>query len=203
MACSNNDQQNENDHKEDVSDENSVTQPENDDVSNEDDEVDQYKGVLESEEQEANDSEEKLSKENRGDQSESTENDPLTYFSTAEIEYARVWLQLGDTQDIDELIVKEISAGEPLNPADETSLYYPEDVIQLTGSRLVEGSITYSGNGDGTINLYKKVPARWDGKNPAGEEAYQIIIDDIERKAIDVGDDEKVEDLIYKLEIHS
>ncbi|WP_289889940.1 hypothetical protein [Virgibacillus pantothenticus] len=45
--------------------------------------------------------------------------------------------------------VRHIPAGTPLNPDDETSVNYPEDVIQLVGSRLVDGS-TYSSNVDGT-----------------------------------------------------
>ncbi|API92415.1 hypothetical protein KM914_11270 [Virgibacillus pantothenticus] len=66
------------------------------------------------------------------------------------MEYARVWLQLGEIKDVDELNVRHIPAGTPLNPDDETSVNYPEDVIQLAGSRLVDGSVTYSSNGDGT-----------------------------------------------------
>lgn len=64
---------------------------------------------------------------------------------------------------IDELKVEHISKGTPLNPDDETSIDYPEDVIQLSGTRLVDGVITYSGNGNGTVNIYN-VPKRWDDK---------------------------------------
>lgn len=134
------------------------------------------------------------------DASDNGGNDALAEHSSEEIEYARIWLQLGDTQEIDELNVQHFSSGEPLNPDDETSIDYPEDVIQLSGSRLVEGSITYSGNGDGTIKLYK-IPQRWDGKNPAGEDAYKQIIEDTEQVSIDTGDDKKVEALIKKLNI--
>src|SRR5690606_31259373 len=76
------------------------------------------------------------------------EKDPLDEYSHEQIEYARVWLQLGPNPDIDELNVLHIPAGTPLNPDDETSANYPEDVIQLAGSRLIDGSVTYSGNGD-------------------------------------------------------
>lgn len=82
-------------------------------------------------------------------------------YSSEKIEYARVWLQLGPNQEIDELYVRHISAGEPINPNDDTSASYPEDVTQLAGSRLVDGSVTYHGNGDGTIHVYN-VPLRWD-----------------------------------------
>ncbi|TWT25456.1 hypothetical protein FQV30_13210 [Planomicrobium sp. CPCC 101110] len=126
----------------------------------------------------------------------------LSQYSSEEIEYARVWLQLGANQDIDGLYVQPIPAGEPLNPDDETSGTYPEDVIQLAGSRLVDGSITYSGNGDGTINVYN-VPLRWDGEYPAGEEFYAEIIDNTELVAVDVGGDEEVIRLIKLLNIES
>jgi len=132
------------------------------------------------------------------DSENSTEKDALSQYSSQEIEYARVWLQLGPNQELDELNVLHIPAGTPLNPDDETSLTYPEDVIQLAGSRLVDGSVTYSGNGDGTINVYN-VPLRWDGQYPAGEEFYQELIDNTELVAIDTGDVEQVIRLIKLL----
>lgn len=95
------------------------------------------------------------------------ENETLSQYSSQQIEYARVWMQLGPNQDLDELYVRHIPAGTPLNPEDETSADYPEDVIQLAGSRLADGSVTYKGNGDGTVNVYN-VPLRWDGQYPAG-----------------------------------
>lgn len=127
--------------------------------------------------------------------SQSKENNTLADHSSEEIEYARVWLQLGPNQEIDELNVRHIPAGTPLNSDDETSAGYPEDVIQLSGSRLVDGSITYSGNGDGTINIYN-VPLRWDGEYPAGEAFYIDIIENTDQAYIDPGEDEKVIELI-------
>jgi hypothetical protein len=124
----------------------------------------------------------------------------LSEYSSAEIEYARVWLELGPNQELDELNVRHISAGEPINPNDETSLSYPEDVIQLAGSRLVDGSVLYSGNGDGTVNVYH-VPLRWDGEYPAGEEFYQEIIDNTKLESISPGNDEEVLELINLLNI--
>lgn len=128
------------------------------------------------------------------------ESSPLSAYSNEQIEYARVWLQLGPNQELDELNVRHIPAGEPLNPDDETSAVYPEAVIQLAGARLVDGSVTYSGNGDGTINIYN-VPLRWDGQYPAGEEFYQEIIDHRETLYVQVGEDEDVITLIEKLNI--
>ncbi|WP_033542872.1 hypothetical protein [Planococcus sp. CAU13] len=132
--------------------------------------------------------------------SEEASGSGLDAYSSEEIEYARVWLQLGPNQDIDGLYVKKIPLGTPLNPDDETSAEYPEDVIQLAGSRLVDGSVTYSGNGDGTVNVYK-VPLRWDGEYPAGEDFYKSLIVDTELVTIDVGEDEEVIRLIELLEI--
>ena len=126
--------------------------------------------------------------------------DALASYSSEQIEYARVWLQLGPNQDIDALYVKHIPAGTPLNPDDETSGTYPEDIIQLAGSRLVDGSVTYSGNGDGTVNVYN-VPLRWDGEYPAGKEFYDELIEDTELVEIGVGEDEEVVRLIELLEM--
>ncbi|MDQ0428513.1 putative small lipoprotein YifL [Planomicrobium stackebrandtii] len=131
---------------------------------------------------------------------ETNSEDALSEYSSEEVEYARVWLQLGPNQEIDGLYVQTIPAGTPLNPDDDTSAAYPEDVIQLAGSRLVDGSVTYSGNGDGTINLYS-VPLRWDGEYPAGEDFYNDIIENTELVAIDPGEDERVIRLIELLEI--
>lgn len=52
-------------------------------------------------------------------------------------------------------------------------------------------SVTYSSNGDGTINVYN-VPLRWDGNYPAGEEFYIDIIDQTKSVYIDLENDEEV-----------
>lgn len=119
----------------------------------------------------------------------------FSQYSSEQIEFARVWLQLAPNKDIDELNVLHIPAGTSLNPDDGTSSSYPEDVIQLAGSRLVDGSVTYSGNGDGTINVYN-VPLRWDGKYPAGEKFYIDIIENTKLVYINPRLDEKIVELI-------
>jgi len=137
---------------------------------------------------------------NDGSDNQSDEKgDALAAYSAEEIEYARVWLQVGENQDIDKLYVKQILAGEPLNPDDEKSVDYQEDVVQLTGTRLVDGTVTYSSNGDGTINVYD-VPNRWDGKNMM-EDVYKQIINNTEEVVININNDEKVEALIKKIEM--
>lgn len=134
---------------------------------------------------------------NAGDQKDK---EALSGYASEQIEYARVWLQLGANQDIDGLYVRHIPAGTPLNPDDETSADYPEDVIQLAGSRIVDGSVTYSGNGDGTIDVYN-VPLRWDGQYPAGEQFYQEMIKKTKLVYVDPGDDEKIIELIRLLKV--
>lgn len=81
------------------------------------------------------------------------------------------------------------------------NLYIKEDVIQLTGSRLVDGSVTYSGNGDGTINIYN-IPLRWDGKYPAGKDFYSRILQSTKLVPIDTGHDQKIIQLIKLQNVH-
>lgn len=125
----------------------------------------------------------------------------LFKYSSNEIEYARVWLSLGSNQEIDELNVQEIPAGTAINPDDEASAVYPENVLQLTGSRLVDGSVTYSGYGDGTINVYN-VPTRWETNTPEElDESYmqehtENIIEDTETIYAEPGNDNEVIQLI-------
>ncbi|MDN3438379.1 hypothetical protein QMA04_09760 [Planococcus sp. APC 3900] len=128
--------------------------------------------------------------------------DALSAYSSEQIEYARVWRQLGPNQEIDGLYVQQIPEGTPLNPDDDTSAAYPEPVIQLAGSRLVDGSVTYSSNGDGTINLYN-VPLRWDGEYPAGEEFYNDMIENTEVVEIEPGGNEGIIRLIELIENQS
>jgi hypothetical protein len=124
----------------------------------------------------------------------------LSSYSSEQIEYARIWLQLGPNQEIEELNVLHIPAGTPINPDDNTSAVYPENVIQLAGSRLVDGSITYSGNGDGTINVYN-VPLRWDGNYPAGEDFYTDIIKNTKLVSVELGDNERIIELIKLIKV--
>lgn len=140
--------------------------------------------------------------------SETTTN-PLAQYSSEQIEYARVWLLLGPNPAIDELHVQHIQAGSPLDPEDDTSVTYPEDVIQLRGSRLVDGMVTYSGNGDGTINVYN-VPISWYGGFPSEDidkekvrEDMKNIIEHPELVYVDPGDDAKIIELIEMLNVHN
>lgn len=126
---------------------------------------------------------------------------PLSEYTNEQIEYARIWLQLGPNQDINELNVIKIPSGTAINPNDELSAKYPTDVIQLSGSRLVDGSITYKSNGNGTITIYD-VPLRWESsivenKNEDNVSVYtQDIINQAHEVSIEPGNPEEVEALI-------
>ncbi|WP_045926062.1 hypothetical protein [Bacillus siamensis] len=123
-------------------------------------------------------------------------------YSPLQIEYARVWLQLGENQLIDELNVRRIPAGALVNPDDHTSARYPEDVTQLAGSRLVDGSVTYSSNGDGTIQVYN-VPLRWESSEKCVmKEVTEEMIRHTKKVYVDTGDNEKIRRLIKIMSIH-
>ncbi|MGD1415736.1 MULTISPECIES: hypothetical protein [Bacillus] len=147
----------------------------------------------------------KASNETTSEEEKFKEDNVLAAYSSEKIEYARVWLQLGPNQEIDELHVRHISAGEPINPNDDTSASYPEDVTQLAGSRLVDGSVTYHGNGDGTIHVYN-VPLRWDSADNLEKgvmrEVTESIIKNTKKVYVDTGDDEKIKRLITIMMIH-
>ncbi|MCA1060354.1 hypothetical protein LCL96_15555 [Rossellomorea aquimaris] len=131
-----------------------------------------------------------------------SEEDPLATYPSDKIEYARVWLQVIGNQDVEELNVRHISAGENLNPYDEESVSYPEDVIVLSGKAMADGVVTYSGNGDGTINVYD-VPSHWptsEQLKESMEEYTQGIVEGAEKVSVDAGEDEEVIGLIEKME---
>lgn len=132
----------------------------------------------------------------------------LSAYSSEEIEYARVWQQLGPNQNIDTLYVTKFSKGTPINPNHEdASATYPEDVIMLQGSRVVDGAVTYSGNGDGTINVYK-VPARWNDNLGAKvdkneiKESTEMIAKDTEKVSIKAFANDDTVELIKKVKIN-
>ncbi|MFG6147378.1 hypothetical protein [Halobacillus sp. B23F22_1] len=183
-------------------------------ASEEDKAKDEESDDSDAEENNSNDTE----KEDSEDTSSEEPNDENTYekeeqaldgYSSEEIEYARVWRQLGSHQDIEQLSVEHIPAGTPLNPDEEISLSYPEDVVKLRGSRLVDGEgVIYSGNGDGTINVYD-VPIRWYGGFPRPDhlddddvlEDMEDMINNTEEVYIEPGNDEEIIKIIKKINI--
>lgn len=138
---------------------------------------------------------------------EEAEEVDLSQYSSEDIEYARIWLQLGLNQEIDELNVTIIPAGSPIHPTFEQSALYPEDVVQLTGPRLIDGSVIYSSNGDGTINIYH-VPLRWEANTPEDFDEEDMIIftesivENTELIEVEVGEDQEVIELIKKIKKH-
>ncbi|WP_431803106.1 hypothetical protein [Halobacillus andaensis] len=158
------------------------------------------------------DSEDTSSEETKDENRENTyekEEQALDEYSSKEIEYARVWRQLGSHQGIEQLSVEHIPAGTPLNPDEEISLDYPEDVVKLRGSRLVDGEgVIYSSNRDGTINVYD-VPIRWYGGFPRPEkfddedvlEDMEDMINNTEEVYVEPGNDEETINLIEKINI--
>jgi hypothetical protein len=154
-----------------------------------------------SEEAEPADSDTEPSAQSGDNQSKSTEETTLSQYSSKEIEYARVWLQVIGNKDATEINVRQISAGEAVNPYDEDSAVYPENVIVLAGDIMADGTVTYSGNGDGTINIYN-IPSHWPSAQQlevSMKEYTEKIISNTEKVYINPGDDEAVLELIEKL----
>src|SRR5699024_9814679 len=72
------------------------------------------------------------------EESSREESDILADYSIEEIEYVRVWLQMIDNNEIDELHVDHISAGEPINQYNDDSVNFPKDVIMLSGKIIAD-----------------------------------------------------------------
>lgn len=124
-------------------------------------------------------------------------------YTKEQIEYASIWYHLGENQAIDEFNVLLIPKGTPLNAQDPKSGVYPEDVVQLTGSRLIDGSITYSKKDEDTINIYK-VPTRWDGDYTKIDATfYADIIEETRTGSIRETDLSKLESILHNISVYS
>lgn len=130
----------------------------------------------------------------------------LNNYSAEEIEYARVWNQLGpmknDMKGMDSLNVQQIPKGSKVNPQAEDSAVYQEDVVKLDAPMRAGGSVTYSSNGDGTINVYNKVPYDWRNSTDHADmkaATTQVIEEDIETVTVDTGNDKTIADLAGKV----
>lgn len=177
---------------------------ETDSTDKEEDKTESTTGTEDSKKDESNDI---SSKDKESNKISKDENVDLSKYSSKEIEYARVWYQLAPNQQIDKMYVRKISAGTPINPNHEdVSANYPEDVIQLEGTRLVDGAVTYSGNGDGTITVYN-VPARWNEKLSGEVDKEEIkkttedIIKNTKKVYIDPVANKEIIELINKMQI--
>ncbi|MGD6968729.1 hypothetical protein ACQCVP_20125 [Rossellomorea vietnamensis] len=138
---------------------------------------------------------------NENTSADSTESEALSGYSAEEIEYARVWLQIVGNPDIEELNVVHISAGDQVNPYDDDSVNYPKEVISLGGKVMADGTVTYSGNGDGTINVYN-LPSHWPSNkqiDTSMEEYTKDIITNTKQVYIEPRSDEEISTLIEKI----
>lgn len=129
----------------------------------------------------------------------------LTQFNSEQIEYARVWNQLGplknNMEGMNELNVTKIAKGSKVNPNVKNSAVYPEDVVKLAAPMKAGGSVTYSSNGDGTINVYKNVPYNWvdfDSSDKA-DATKEAISKNIQTVKIKPTDNEQIAQLASKI----
>jgi len=131
------------------------------------------------------DQEIKNNESNESHQSTDKNKSYLNNFSSEKIEYARVWYQListkNDLKGIRNVYVTKIPKGSKVNPQAQDSAVYKEDVVKLEAPMKAGGSVTYSSNGDGSINVYNSIPYKWE--NPQNSDYSQM--DKITRKAIE------------------
>lgn len=117
-------------------------------------------------EQNDNEKQEKNNDSNKNQQSTDKNKSYLNNFNSEEIEYARVWYQLiskrNDLKGIRNVYVTEIPKGSKVNPQAPNSAIYKEKVVKLEAPMRAGGSVTYSSNGDGTINVYNSIPYKWE-----------------------------------------
>jgi hypothetical protein len=123
---------------------------------------------------------------NKKQQSTDKNKSYLNNFNSKEIEYARVWYQListrNDLKGIKNVYVTEIPKGSKVNPqAKKNSAIYKKKVVKLEAPMRAGGSVTYSSNGDGTINVYNNIPYKWE--NSQNSDYSQM--NKIKKKAIE------------------
>lgn len=149
--------------------------------------------------EDADDEEDSDADDESGENDEENASGDLDDYNAQEIEYARVWLEVNGDEDIDTLQARYISSGEPVNSDASESADYPEEVIRLTADS--DDIVTYSGNGDGTLNLYD-VPSDWEDVSDDDMEKYtEDIIGDTESVSIDPNEDDVVIKMIKKLDM--
>lgn len=136
-------------------------------------------------EQNDNKKQEKNNDSNENQQSTDKKKSYLNNFNSEEIEYARVWYQListrYDLKGIRDVYVTEIPKGSKVNPQAQNSAVYKENVVKLEAPMRAGGSITYSSNGDGTINVYNNIPYKWE----SSQTSDYSQMDKVTRKAIE------------------
>ncbi len=87
-------------------------------------------------------------------------------------------------------IFKESLLARPLFHLSPIVLLFPEDVIQLSGGRKIDGSVTYGSNHNGTINLYN-VPNNLSGNYKSAGTPEETLQDESQKvlttKLVSVG----------------
>lgn len=171
VSCNNNDSEHHNDNN--SSDTNTSENKDNETPN----EIDEKTNTSDSEdnsessnkqnkEQNDNKKQEKNNHSNKNQQSTDKNKSYLNNFNSEEIEYARVWYQListrNDLKGIRNVYVTEIPKGSKVNPQAQNSAIYKEKVVKLEAPMRAGGSVTYSSNGDGTINVYNNIPYKWE-----------------------------------------
>ena len=190
VSCNNNDSEHHNDNN---SSDTNTSENKDNEASNEIDEKTNTSDSADNSEssnkqnKEKNDNkkQEKNNDSNKKQQSTDKNKSYLNNFNSKEIEYARVWYQListrNDLKGIKNVYVTEIPKGSKVNPQAKNSAIYKEKVVKLEAPMRAGGSITYSSNGNGTINVYNNVPYNWE--SPQNSDYSQM--DKITRKTIE------------------
>lgn len=171
VSCNNNDSEHHNDNN--SSDTNTSENKDNETPN----EIDEKTNTSDSEdnsessnkqnkEQNDNKKQEQNDDSNKNQQSTDKNKSYLNNFNSEEIEYARVWYQListrNDLKGIRNVYVTKIPKGSKVNPQAQNSAIYKEKVVKLEAPMRAGGSVTYSSNGDGTINVYNNIPYKWE-----------------------------------------
>lgn len=171
VSCNNNDSEHHNDNN--SSDTNTSESKDNETPN----EIDEKTNTSDSEdnsessnkqnkEQNDNKKQEQNDDSNKNQQSTDKNKSYLNNFNSEEIEYARVWYQListrNDLKGIRNVYVTKIPKGSKVNPQAQNSAIYKEKVVKLEAPMRAGGSVTYSSNGDGTINVYNNIPYKWE-----------------------------------------
>ncbi|MEB7461557.1 hypothetical protein NGC05_02555 [Staphylococcus succinus] len=147
--------------------------------------------------------------EEKGISKEGKKESYLNYFSTKEIEYARIWYQLRvSNYNVDPtmpIYINKIAKGSKVNPQAKDSAVYKEDVTTIASSHSAIGSITYSSNGDGTINLYKNVPYKWESPQVSdyshmAEVTKKVIEENIETIYVEPSDNQDVGEVAQNIQ---
>lgn len=171
VSCNNNDSEHHNDNN---SSDTNTSENKDNEASNEIDEKTNTSDSADNSEssnkqnKEKNDNkkQEKNNDSNKKQQSTDKNKSYLNNFNSKEIEYAWVWYQListrNDLKGIKNVYVTEIPKGSKVNPQAKNSAIYKEKVVKLEAPMRAGGSVTYSSNGDGTINVYNNIPYKWE-----------------------------------------